>query len=484
MGNKARFASSLDHAIGPLVVGLDVGSTASRGGLYDARGLPIKGRGAKVPHSFTTAADGTVTIDADQVTGEIAHCLDSISDKLGKHAVSAVAMDTFASSLVGVGKDGKAVTPCFTYADSRCTPQLASLLAKFDVDELHERTGTRLHTSYLAPRLLWLKQTDPDAFKAARHWMSLGEYVQLQLAGTTAVATSTAAWTGLLDRHTGDWVAALLDAAGVAADQFSPINDPDEPIKGASSGTKWPALAESEWYASVTDGIASHVGSGAVDETSVALAAGTSGAMRVLLGRSPKKVPSGLWCYRIDRKRSLLGGAVNDVGRVVSWVDTAVKLPDKTSLEDVARRSPDPSTPLMLPFLTGERSTGWRGDARAVVTGLSAANDGGALARAALKGVVLAYARVHEQLLAASSKSTHIVASGRVVQDLPDLVAMIADGLQVPVDTATMSRATLHGTVLLTLDHLAPDVAREPTPMAGARQPTIANAEHYQGRRG
>ena len=52
----------------------------------------------------------------------------------------------------------------------------------------------------------------------------------------------------------------------------------------------------------------------------------TTGAMRVPVHGIPEEIPSGLWCYRIDRSRSLLGRAVNDVGRVVNWLESTVQL--------------------------------------------------------------------------------------------------------------------------------------------------------------
>lgn len=90
----------------------------------------------------------------------------------------------------------------FTYADSRCTNQVIQLRQDLNELEVQQRTGCRLHTSYLTPRLKWLHDTDPDTFGAVRHWMSLGEYVYLRLLGVTAAGTSTAAWTGMLDRRT------------------------------------------------------------------------------------------------------------------------------------------------------------------------------------------------------------------------------------------------------------------------------------------
>src|SRR5829696_6157053 len=53
----------------------------------------------------------------------------------------------------------------------------------------------------------------------------------------------------------------------------------------------------------------SNIGAGARDESTLAASVATSGAMRVLVDGIPEEIPSGLWCYRIDRSRSLLGRA-------------------------------------------------------------------------------------------------------------------------------------------------------------------------------
>src|SRR3954471_8279577 len=90
-----------------------------------------------------------------------------------------------------------------------------------DEIEVQRRTGCRLYTSYLAPHLRWLHETAPDTFGAVRHWMSLGEYIYLRLLGVTAIGTSTAAWTGLLDRRAGDWDLELLDACQISAELIS-----------------------------------------------------------------------------------------------------------------------------------------------------------------------------------------------------------------------------------------------------------------------
>ncbi|WP_127130269.1 gluconokinase [Georgenia sp. SYP-B2076] len=474
----------LGDALDPLVLALDVGSTASRGGLYDAAGRPVRGRRHKVAHQFTTATDGRSEIDPDQVVREIEEILTALAVEPLTGRIAGVAMDTFASSLVGVDAEGRPLTPCFTYADSRCAPQVGALRRELDEREVQQRTGTRLHTSYLPARLRWLRESAPETFARVDRWLSLGEYVHLQILGRTAVGTSTAAWTGMLDRRTGAWDAELLAACGVRPEQLSEIRDPDRPLSASdAAGRRWPALAGAAWFPVITDGFASNVGAGAADASTIAAAAATSGAMRVLAPGIPDEIPAGLWCYRVDSSRSLLGGALNDVGRVLAWLETTVKVPEDADLGAVLAAAPEPSTPAVLPFLTGERSTGWAANARAVMADVSVATTPAMMVRGAMEGVALAYARVADQLASAAGRPQRIVASGRVTQDVPTWLQVLADAIGAPVDHVTMKRTTLHGTALVALEVLAPDVPRAAVEIGGSYEPVPAHAEHYAGRK-
>ena len=475
---------TLSQAQDPLVLALDIGSTASRGDVYDATGRPVEGDRHKVPHAFTTGGDGTSVLDADKVVAEVAEILDALAVPGLQGRIGGVALDTFASSLVGVTAGGRACTPCFTYADSRCGAQVVALREELDEAAVHQRTGTRLHSSYLAPRLRWLRETDAATFGRARQWMSRGEYVYLRLAGVTAAGTATAAWTGMLDRRTGEWDAELLDAAGVDVAQLSQVRDPAAPLRDVASSvaSRWPALAGAAWFPVVADGLASNVGVGADDASSIAASVATSGAMRVLVRGVPAELPSGLWCYRVDAARSLLGGAVNDVGRAISWLETTVRLDEGADLDAVAAADPGPDTPLVLPYLSGERATGWAANARATLTGVSPATTGSMLARGMLEGVAVTYARIADQLRSVAGPSPRIVASGRVAQDVPAFLQVLADVLQAPVVPVTIKRATLRGTALLALEVLAPDVERVPPVTGEALQPVNGRAGYYRGR--
>jgi hypothetical protein len=75
----SRSRGRLDDALDPLVLAFDVGSTASRGDVYDAAGVPVEGGRRKVPHAFRTSGDGASEIDPDQVVDELGQIITGLA---------------------------------------------------------------------------------------------------------------------------------------------------------------------------------------------------------------------------------------------------------------------------------------------------------------------------------------------------------------------------------------------------------------------
>lgn len=477
----ASFEVSEKDAVVPFIVALDVGSSGTRCCLYDATGTPITGRRLKVPHDFTTKSDGEVSIDPDLVVSEVEELLDTVVGKDFVGQIGGVAIDTFAASVLGVDEEDRAVTTCFTYADSRGAEFVDQLRGALDVDASHERTGAFLHTSYVPARLRWWRDATGQDPRRVAKWMSLGEYIYLRLLGKTVAGTATASWTGMINRLTGQWDESMVRAAGIEIEQLSSIADPDEPLVDVNPDTeRWPGLRDVAWYPVIADGLASNIGPVPPGVSACVMGASTSGAMRVLLPKHPTQVPAGLWCYRIDRNRSLLGGAINDAGRVPAWLATLLQLPDQEEIDRWCRAAPEPGTPLFLPYLTGERATGWRADARGVFAGLFAGHTVRDIYRGSLEGLTQAYGRVARELFAVDPAIDHVVATGGMSQGLPAWLHMVADAFGKPVVPATFKRSTLRGTALLALEHAAPDVTPAEPPVGTAIQPRVEHRDYYR----
>jgi sugar (pentulose or hexulose) kinase len=169
------------------------------------------------------------------------------------------------------------------------------------------------------------------------------------------------------------------------------------------------------------------------------------------------------------------------VGRAVSWAQSALRL--SPALAAVLTAPPSDATPLVLPYLTGERAPGWVGGARAVLSGVSAATDADTIFRGIVEGVAMTYARVADELQPAAPQVVEVAAVGRISNDQPEWLQILADVLGRPVTHVTRRRATQRGTALLALDVLAPDVPRAPRATGATFEPRPGHVEHYAGRR-
>lgn len=483
MGAIPTMSIPLSESTGPYLVAIDIGSTASRGGIYDSTGCPIKGSKQRMPHAFSTGdtgESGVSTIDPDQVVAEISQVIDHIltfaEKKNIQDQLAGVVLDSFASSLILVDEDGAALTPCLTYADARSAQYVEQLRGEIDESAYHARTGVRLHTSYHPSRLMWLREEYPELYARTQSVMTIGEYSYFKLAGIRGMSTSVAAWSGILNAHTGDLDLPIFDHIGVSPELFAAIFDPDEPATPVRlSSETHAALARVPWFHAIPDGWPSNVGPGALDQRTVAVAAATSGAMRVILPKVPEHIPPGLWCYRLSRHQCIVGGALNDVGRAVSWLESTVAPVEK--LPEILAGPPMPATPAVLPFFSGERSTGWASDATAAFTNITAQTGPAEMWRGVFESLALSYQRVWAEMTGAGAAPERVIASGRVSTDHPTWLHLLCDSLATPVIPLEMKRATLRGTALIALDIIDPGGERATPPLSKALQPR--HAEYY-----
>jgi gluconokinase len=458
----------------PYILALDLGTSSARTHLFDARGNQIAG-GASRKIELRTGADGASEMDPDALVEALCDCIDETLAQAGRAAgdIAAVAICTFVSNLLGIDAGGSAVTPVITYADTRAAPDAEALRERLDEAETYQRTGARFHPSYLNARFAWLRRTRPDWLKQVKRWVFTGDYLYLKLFGRLAASYSVASWSGLLDRRALAWDAPLLAALHLSPEHLPALTDIDRPFQGLRPefAARWPALAQIPWFPAVGDGAAANIGSDCAAPDRVTVSMGTSSAVRVVLDGSPQNVPAGLWCYRVDRRRSLLGGALTEGGNVYAWLKQTL---DFSTIPDVdtalLQRPPDAHRLTFLPLIAGERSPGWVGGARAAVTGIRLTTIALDLLQAGIESVLLRVAQIYELLLPSLSSDVEVVASGGAFTHSPFIQRALADVLGCPVTISLAPEASARGTALLALEALGllPDVSAAPR-LAGPR---------------
>src|SRR5439155_17921279 len=111
--------------------------------------------------------DGGAEIDPDALLNCLLRAIDSTLERAGDLAtdIRGVGMCSLVSNLMGMDREGRPTTPIYTWADTRCAKEAAELRATLNEDNVRERTGCPIHTSYLPARLLWLKRASPEAYE-------------------------------------------------------------------------------------------------------------------------------------------------------------------------------------------------------------------------------------------------------------------------------------------------------------------------------
>jgi gluconokinase len=441
------------------ILTLDVGSSSARTLLFSFDGKEIECFGSQVKYRPHTTEDGGWEIDAKELTEIAARSLTEICGQMRARGVkpAAVGVDTFWHSVVGVGADGHATTAILHPFDSRSADAAHVLERRIDNLKQHSRTGCMLHPSYPPPKLLWLSETQPDAFRAAARWMSAGEYLFLEFFGQPAASTSMISASGLWNQSANDYDDEILSVLPVKRAQFPDPGAMDQPCKGlrAPFSQQWPELDGIPWYPALGDGACDNVGSGCTTRDRWALMVGTSGAMRASIESARIEIPDGLFCYRIDRKRFVAGGALSNGGQVYAWMKRTLNLPDDAEIEKQLRAMPPGLHGLtILPLFAGERSTEWRTDVRGAITGLGVGSTPMEILHAALESVALRFRNVYEIMEDTFGVPREIIGSGAALLNSAVWTQMMADTLGHTVVMCREREATSRGAALLALERM------------------------------
>jgi gluconokinase len=422
-------------------------------------GREIPGCESHVPYEASTTEAGGWEIDAAELTGIAAQALDPICSEIRARKIrpAAVAIDTFWHSILGVAADGKAVTPVLHPFDSRSADAAKKLALRVDGAQQHSRTGCVLHPSYPPAKLLWLSESQPDAFHAATRWMSFGEYLFLELFGKAGCSTSMISASGLWDQNANAYDREMLDALPITEEQLAPVDAMDEPQTKLSDrfARRWPELDGIPWFPALGDGACDNIGSGCTERNRYALMVGTSGALRSCVRADSITIPTGLFCYRLDRKRFVLGGALSNGGDVFAWMLRTLRLPEANEVErQLGELQPGLHGLTILPLFAGERSTGWRVDARAAITGLAVSTTPIEILHAALESVALTFRNVYELMLSSLGEPKEVIASGGGLLHSPSWTKMMADTLCHTVIPCLEPEATSRGAALAALERI------------------------------
>jgi gluconokinase len=290
-----------------------------------------------------------------------------------------------------------------------------------------------------------------------------------------------ASGTGLLDGRTLRWHTPLLKRCGIDAGRLNPISNEPGKIPPARA-RQFPELAGVPWYPAIGDGVASNLGSGAIRPGVAAINVGTSAALRVVVAAKPPAhgplAPFGLFCYRVDNRRRLLGGAVSNAGNLHAWARRELNLPaDPLALEKLlaARQTPAENLTL-LPFWIAERAPTWPEGVPSVITGITQGTTALDLLQALHEATYHRLAQIAEAVEKAAGRKLAFIVSGGIHHS-PEAMQRLANVLGRTLYASSEPEASLRGAACFALGQLG--VEPSAPKLGAAIRPHAATSRAY-----
>jgi len=356
-----------------LILAVDIGTSSFRTALFDTQGRRVVGTLSQQTYRLRTNPEGQAELDPAVLETAARQCLagtlQAFRDRKNGGRIIAAGASCFWHSLLAVDAAGRPISPIYTWAESRCRTAAEALRKRLDETAYHQTTGAMLRASFWPAKLAWLKKCQPVLFKKAAAWLSPADWLFSRLCVSWHPSFSMASGTGLFNRQTNDWDDALLRRFGLTRKQVGTISD--APLaSNARLIEAFPELAETKWFPPIGDGAASNLGCGAAEPGLAAINFGTSAAIRVISRAARPRVPFGLFAYRVDAERWLIGGAISNAGNLRAWALQVLQLPDDRKLEkELAKNVGSPI--VALPFLAAERAPSWPEAVPAALTGFN-----------------------------------------------------------------------------------------------------------------
>jgi xylulokinase len=374
------------------VIGIDASTTATKAVLVDeagaVRGIGISEYGYDTPRPLWTEQNPGLWWD-----GTVAAIRSVLSTTgLDGGDVVAIGLTGQMHGLVLLDEAGKVLRPAILWNDQRTGPECELIRSVIGPERLVAITGNDALPGFTAPKLVWVREHEPDVWRRIAHVLLPKDYVRLRLTGDHAIDKSDGAGTILFDLAARDWSSEVVSALGIDP-VWLPRTFEGPEVTGVVTETAADATglrAGTPVVAGGGDQSANAVGVGAVSVGTVALSLGTSGVVFAATNE-PLYEPQGrihAFCHAVPRRWHMMSVMLSAAGSLRWFRDALTPGMEFADLVEPASEVPPGSDGLLfLPYLTGERSPHPDPLARGAFVGLTIGHDRRHLTRAVLEGV-------------------------------------------------------------------------------------------------
>lgn len=314
--------------------------------------------------------------------------------------IAAIGIDGISWVCLPVDRKGVPLRKAMIWLDRRAEKQAAWLRETLGGQELVRLSGNPVDPAYLTPKILWLRENEPEVYARTWKFLQSNAFLVYKLTGELTQDYSQAYGFHFFDVAKGRWDEKTAERMGISLDLLAPLCHCHE-----VAGTVSPkAAAETGLVAGIPvvagglDAACCALGAGVVKPGQTQEQGGQAGGMSILVDR-PLVHPKLILGYHVLPGLWLLQGGTVGGGGALKWFNQEFghyeqqcgkelkKSPFEVMSEEAARIGPGADGLIFLPYLAGERSPIWDRNARGVFFGLSYDKTRAHLVRAMMEGV-------------------------------------------------------------------------------------------------
>lgn len=200
------------------LLGIDIGTTGCKASLFHEDGKLLAESYMEYPieHSNATKYELSPNVVWSSVQSIIKKVTHSVPDSI----VKALSIASLGEVVVPVNSNGHVLSNAILYLDQRGMEQSAQLEAKLGSKRIMEITGVPNHHMFSLPKVMWIKEHQPDIYHNTWKFMMFGDFIAFQLTGISVTDYSAASRTMALNVANKQWDQHMFEAAAIDIDKF------------------------------------------------------------------------------------------------------------------------------------------------------------------------------------------------------------------------------------------------------------------------
>lgn len=434
-------------------IGIDLGTSAMKCLLVDSTGAVCKEASCEYPLSFPKP---TWSEQAPEDWWKACcECVAELIEGIDASTVAAIGCAGQMHGLVALDAEDKVIRPAILWNDARTAAEVDFLNNEIGKPALANATGNIAFAGFTAPKLLWMRKNEPEAFARIKRIMLPKDYINYLLTGEHATEFSDAAGMLLVDVKNKCWSKELIDICGLKEEQLPKLY----PNSACVIGTLTAGAAEQlglttsvKVVAGAGDNAAAAVATNVVTEGTCNISLGTSGTVLIPTESFCMDPNNALHSFGAADGNYLLLACILSAASCNKWLcDEILKTKDYAQEQvNITEEKLGNNPVFFLPYLMGERSPINDTNARAAFIGMSMDTPREALVQAVLEGVAFA---VRDNFEVARSLginlSSSMICGGGAKSKL--WVTIIANVLNIPIRLPFVEQGPGYGGALLAM---------------------------------